>query len=131
MVGHSPIPRFDSTFCGETIVSKTAQESGYLFELSGTAVVADSKADQGNIRLAFSLRGKNGEGLVLAEPFDFSQNLCFRTFNVAGDNIDKLRFIVISVQNKAPLKSDISWFFGLPVWAGTQSFFVNLSEELL
>jgi hypothetical protein len=38
MVGHSPIPRFDSTFCGETIVSKTAQESGYLFELSGTAV---------------------------------------------------------------------------------------------
>ena len=38
MVGHSPIPRFDSTFCGETIVSKTAQESGYLVELSGTAV---------------------------------------------------------------------------------------------
>lgn len=38
MVGHSPIPRFDSTFCGETIVSKTAQESGCLYELSGTAV---------------------------------------------------------------------------------------------
>jgi hypothetical protein len=42
MVGHSPIPRFDSTFCGETIVSKAALESGYLFELSGTAVIAPS-----------------------------------------------------------------------------------------
>jgi hypothetical protein len=47
MVGHSPIPRFDSTFCGETIVSKTAQESGYLFELSGTAVGALSSIGPG------------------------------------------------------------------------------------
>ncbi len=38
MVRHSTIPRVDSTVCGETIVSKTAQESGYLYELSGTAV---------------------------------------------------------------------------------------------
>jgi hypothetical protein len=44
MVGHSPIPRFDSTFCGETIVSKTALESGYLYELIGTAVGAITKA---------------------------------------------------------------------------------------
>ncbi|MEI2418898.1 hypothetical protein V6O07_01385, partial [Arthrospira platensis SPKY2] len=47
MVGHSPIPRFDSTFCGETIVSKTAQESGYLVELSGTAVRRSSTRARG------------------------------------------------------------------------------------
>ena len=35
---HGPISRFDSTFRGETTVSKTTQESGYLCELRGMAV---------------------------------------------------------------------------------------------
>ncbi|WP_196800057.1 GDP-mannose 4,6-dehydratase [Thioalkalivibrio sp. ALJT] len=62
MVGHSPIPRFDSTFCGETIVSKTAQESGYLVELSGTAVA-----------LAYNLG--NGQGYSVQQVIEAVQHV--------------------------------------------------------